>query len=108
MNLEQYISDLCAKLRSDEPVTIDASAMPFRHLVASVLETHLTGPASTIVAGLLGQVWQMRIAQENAARAALTEAEVKVDKPKRVIQSAPLKGNIPKKKIEKAVKAIKE
>lgn len=113
MNLEKYIIDLCAKLRGNEEVTIDASSMHYRHLMASVLEAHLTGPASSVVEGLLGQVWQMQIARENAMRASLTETEVKVQKPKRTIQSVPKSGKMAKKKIEDAVnevgaKAVKE
>jgi hypothetical protein len=119
MNLEQYVTDLCGKLRSCEAVAIDASFMAYRHLMAGVLQNHLTGPASSVIDGLLGQVvqMQMQVDRDNAARAraaranvacaSLAEAEVKAPvsgKPKRVIQDAPNAGSIPKDKIEKAVK----
>ena len=113
MSLEKYVTDLCARLRSGEAITIDTSAMAYRHLIAGVLQNNLTGPASAVIDGLLGQVMQLQmqvardnVARDNAARASLVETEVKASvKSKREIQKAPKAGNIPKDKIEKAVKA---
>ena len=57
MKLEQYITDLCAKLRSGDDVKLAAlTDMPYRHLIASVLTQHLTGPATVVVESLLGEV----------------------------------------------------
>ena len=45
--------------------------------------------------------------KENAELSArIAELEKNLEKPKRVVQSAPKKGNIPQKKIEKAVKKV--
>lgn len=113
MNLEQYVTDLCAKLRSNEVVMIDVDCMPYRHLIASVLQNNLAGPASPVVEGLLNQVVGMqdnfsRLKHDNDGLVAKLEAVSleELKKRGREIQSAPKKGNISKKKIESAVKAV--
>lgn len=96
MNLEQYVTDLCAKLRSNEEVKLDASVMPYRHLIASVLQSHLTGPASTVVEGLLGQVCQLQISRDELYQQHLNYKAVN-EKAKRIIQSVPKVRKIAKK-----------
>ncbi len=114
MNLSQYVTDLCVKLRSNEVVTIETDSIPYRQLMASVLENKLTGPASEVVEGLLGQVislndsvthYRLKLNQMDAELSAAYPNKPKVEvKPKRTIQSAPKRGSIPKEKIEKSLK----
>lgn len=61
MKLEQYVTDLCAKLRSGEEVKLEAlMVMPFRHLIASVLSQQLTGVQTAVVEGLLQETLRLQ------------------------------------------------
>lgn len=114
MNLEQYVTDLCAKLREGKEVSLEALMdMPYRHLIASVLQNNLTGPASTVVEGLLNQVVSSQnnvsylMEESRNLRADINDLQNPTPRVKREIQSAPKIGSIPKKKIEASVNAVR-
>lgn len=78
MNLQEYITDLSAKLRGTEEVVIDAANPHYRNLMAMVLTTNLTGPTAAVIDGLVAEAFNLSHAY-NHANAKLTELQQKVD-----------------------------
>lgn len=116
MKLNEYAVELMNAIRTNtdgKPVTITLSPedMAYREVIGLALYDAICGTGVShslecmshryhaINAALLEVRNRLKIAEEQAA---------KPIKPKREIQKAPKRGNIPKAKIERAVKEVKD
>lgn len=116
MKLNEYAVMLMNAIRSNkdnQPVTITLSPndMAYRDIIGLAIYDAICGTGAphslecmshryhAINAALLEVRNRLKIAEEQAA---------KPIKPKREIQKAPKRGNIPKAKIERAVKEVKD
>lgn len=122
LTLSEYVGQICDGLSAmptdkdgngcNITLTLGPDHTEYRNAIAAVLRNAFCGAGAFASDMLFHRAQQMTDAYQNtlrqhAAWAFEQHEKQKKAKPKREIQKAPKKGNIPKTKIEKAVKEVK-
>lgn len=125
MKLSEYVGQICAGLEAtptdkdgnqcNVTLTLSPEHMEYRAIISSVLRNAFCGSGAFASDALFNRAQQIGLWHEQYKRThekSLLELEKiqsrKPIKPKRTIQKPPKRGNIPKAKIERAVKEVKD
>lgn len=119
MKLSEYIAALCNALESKNPegraiaMNLLAEHQAYREVASHALKSLFLGGNQFLLDDLFYERQTCLAAYQNSLKqqaewAYENDKPKKAVKPKRVIQSAPKKGGIAKKKIEAVVKKVKE
>ena len=125
MKLSEYVNQICAGLEAtptdkdgkqgNVTLTFSPEQIEYRAIISSVLRNSFCGAGAFACDALFNRAQQIGLWHEQYKKThekSLLELEKiqssKLIKPKRTIQKPPKRGNIPKAKIERAVKEVKD